>query len=67
VHIILTDHDCPLGYLLLHCVCLFLELDAYAALEVHTTETISAGWHAIQAFLTYLQVCLLTFPHMIIH
>jgi hypothetical protein len=66
-HTILTEDDCPLGYLLLRCIRLFLELDAYAALEVHTTETISAGRHAIQAFSTYLHVCLLVFPQMIIH
>ncbi|KAG1860911.1 hypothetical protein F4604DRAFT_1893733 [Suillus subluteus] len=54
-HEILTEDDCPLGYLLLRCIRLFLELDAYAALEVHTTETISAGRHAVQAFSTYLQ------------
>ncbi|KAG1792747.1 uncharacterized protein HD556DRAFT_1309046 [Suillus plorans] len=53
-HTILTEDDCLLGYLLLCCICLFLELNAYAALEVHTTETISASRHAIQAFSTYL-------------
>jgi hypothetical protein len=42
-HTILTEDDSPLGYLLLHCIWLFLEVDAYVALEVHTTETISAG------------------------
>jgi len=66
-HMILTEDDCPLGYLLLCCIHLFLELDAYAALEVHTTETISAGQHSIQAFSTYLHVYLLMFPQMIIH
>ncbi|KAG1888602.1 hypothetical protein F4604DRAFT_1877195 [Suillus subluteus] len=54
-HTILTEDECPLGYLLLRCIHLFLELDMYAALQVHTTETISAGQHAIQAFSTYLQ------------
>ncbi|KAG1862822.1 hypothetical protein DFJ58DRAFT_715227 [Suillus subalutaceus] len=54
-HAILTKDECPLGYLLLRCIRLFLELDMYAALQVHTTETISAGRHAIQAFSTYLQ------------
>ncbi|KAG1879750.1 hypothetical protein F4604DRAFT_1922961 [Suillus subluteus] len=54
-HAILTEDECPLGYLLLRCIRLFLELDMYAALQVHTTETISAGRHAIQAFSTYLQ------------
>ncbi|KAG1731038.1 hypothetical protein EDD22DRAFT_1014271, partial [Suillus occidentalis] len=55
-HAILTEDDSPLGYLLLRCIRHFLEVDAYAALEVHTTETISAGRHAVQAFSTYLQV-----------
>ncbi|KAG1761219.1 hypothetical protein EV702DRAFT_1053129, partial [Suillus placidus] len=54
-HEILMEDDCPLGYLLLRCICLFLKLDAYTALEVHTTETISAGRHVVQAFSTYLQ------------
>ncbi|KAG2037928.1 hypothetical protein BDR03DRAFT_981931 [Suillus americanus] len=54
-HTILTEDECPLGYLLLCCIRLFLELDTHAALQVHTTETISASRHAIQAFLTYLQ------------
>ncbi|KAG1749387.1 hypothetical protein EDD22DRAFT_981848 [Suillus occidentalis] len=54
-HAILTEDDSPLGYLLLRCIRHFLEVDAYAALEVHTTETISAGRHAVQAFSTYLQ------------
>ncbi|KAG2150890.1 hypothetical protein DEU56DRAFT_908528 [Suillus clintonianus] len=37
-HAILTEDDCPRGYLLLRCTRLFLEVDAYAALEVHTTS-----------------------------
>ncbi|KAG1829942.1 hypothetical protein EV424DRAFT_1316050 [Suillus variegatus] len=53
-HTILTEDDCLLGYLLLCCICLFLELNAYAALEDHTTETISTSRHAIQAFSAYL-------------
>jgi hypothetical protein len=66
-HTILTEDDSPLGYLLLRCIRLFLKVDAYAALEVHTTETISAGQHAVQAFSTYLQVCLPEFTWVIIH
>ncbi|KAG2355923.1 hypothetical protein BDR07DRAFT_1381182 [Suillus spraguei] len=42
-HAILMKDDFPLGYLLLCCIHLFLEVDAYAALEVYMTETISAG------------------------
>ncbi|KAG1773661.1 hypothetical protein EV702DRAFT_1181089 [Suillus placidus] len=49
-HDILTKNDCPLGYLLLRCVRLYLEMDMYAALEVHTTNTIEEGRHTVQAF-----------------
>ncbi|KAG2157658.1 uncharacterized protein EDB93DRAFT_1238515 [Suillus bovinus] len=49
-HDILTEQDCPLGYLLLRCVCLYLELDMYALLEVHMTETISSGHHTHHMF-----------------
>ncbi|KAG1888651.1 hypothetical protein F4604DRAFT_1889529 [Suillus subluteus] len=54
-HAIVTEDECPLGYLLLRCIRLFIEIDMYAALEVHTTDTICAGRHAVQAFSTYLQ------------
>ncbi|KAG1771406.1 hypothetical protein EV702DRAFT_977341 [Suillus placidus] len=49
-HGILTEHDSPFGYLLLRCVRLYLEIDTYAAFEVHTTSTINAGRSAVQAF-----------------
>lgn len=58
-HNILTEADCPLGYLLLRCVRLYLELDMYASLEVHTTETISSGRHTHLAFAALLRVCLI--------
>ncbi|KAG2090404.1 uncharacterized protein F5147DRAFT_748245 [Suillus discolor] len=54
-HTIVTEDECPIGYLLLRCIRLFLEVDLYAALEVHTADTIRAGRHAVQAFSTYLQ------------
>ncbi|KAG2092632.1 uncharacterized protein F5147DRAFT_747990 [Suillus discolor] len=54
-HTIVTEDGCPIGYLLLRCIRLFLEVDLYAALEVHTADTIHAGRHAVQAFSTYLQ------------
>ncbi|KAG1861504.1 hypothetical protein DFJ58DRAFT_715418 [Suillus subalutaceus] len=54
-HAIVTEDECLLGYLLLRCIRLFIEIDMYAALEVHTTDTIRAGRHAVQAFSTYLQ------------
>ncbi|KAG1858282.1 hypothetical protein C8R48DRAFT_748763 [Suillus tomentosus] len=49
-HDILPEQDCPLGYLLLRCVRLYLELDMYASLEVHTAETISSGRHTHRMF-----------------
>ncbi|KAG1733838.1 hypothetical protein EDB19DRAFT_1896555 [Suillus lakei] len=53
-HNILTEADCPLSYLLLRCVQLYLELNMYASLEVHTTETISSGRHTHLAFAALL-------------
>ncbi|KAG1861785.1 hypothetical protein DFJ58DRAFT_744178 [Suillus subalutaceus] len=49
-HDVLTENDSPLGYFLLRCVHLYLEMDMYAALEVHTTNTIKEGRHTVQAF-----------------
>ncbi|KAG2029713.1 hypothetical protein BDR03DRAFT_801240, partial [Suillus americanus] len=48
-HNILTEDKSPLGYLLLRCVQLYLEVDIYTAFEVHTTTTISEGRGAVQA------------------
>ncbi|KAG2047496.1 hypothetical protein BDR06DRAFT_897233 [Suillus hirtellus] len=53
-HDILPKQDCPLSYLLLRCVHLYLELDMYASLEVHTAETISSGHHTHCMFLAIL-------------
>ncbi|KAG1741895.1 uncharacterized protein EDB91DRAFT_1237102 [Suillus paluster] len=55
-HDILTERDCPLGYLLLRCVRLYLELDMYASLEVHTAETISSGHHTHRMFSAILHL-----------
>ncbi|KAG1879450.1 hypothetical protein C8R48DRAFT_668287 [Suillus tomentosus] len=49
-HDVLTKTDSPLGYFLLRCVHLYLEMDMYAALEVHTVNTIKEGRHTVQAF-----------------
>ncbi|KAG1838007.1 hypothetical protein F4604DRAFT_1885610 [Suillus subluteus] len=49
-HDVLTENDSPLGYFLLQCVRLYLEMDMYAALEVHTTNTIEEGRHTVQVF-----------------
>lgn len=62
-HDILTEADCPIGYLLLRCVRLYIELDMYASLEVHTAETISSGRHTHCAFSAILQVCYMYLCH----
>ncbi|KAG2101790.1 hypothetical protein BD769DRAFT_1697154 [Suillus cothurnatus] len=54
-HNIFTEHDSPLGYLLLRCTRLYIEMDIYAALEVHTANTITEGRHTVQAFTALIQ------------
>ncbi|KAG1879197.1 hypothetical protein F4604DRAFT_1679613 [Suillus subluteus] len=54
-HNILTEEDSPLGYLLLHCVRLYLEVDMYTAFEVHTANTISEGRSTIQALIAFMK------------
>ncbi|KAG1821702.1 uncharacterized protein BJ212DRAFT_1297041 [Suillus subaureus] len=49
-HNILTEQDLPLGYLLLRCIHLYLEMDMYAVIEVHMANTIHEGRHTVQAF-----------------
>ncbi|KAG1884643.1 hypothetical protein F4604DRAFT_1878660 [Suillus subluteus] len=39
-----------LPYLLLRCICEYVNIDMYAALEVHTSETIVEGHQAIKEF-----------------
>lgn len=66
-HTIVTEDKCPLGYHLLRCIRLFIEVDMYAALKVHTTDTICAGQHAVKGFSTYLQVHFLDWSLKIVH
>ncbi|KAG1816991.1 hypothetical protein EV424DRAFT_1624504 [Suillus variegatus] len=54
-HDILTEEASPLGYLLLRCVRLYLEVDMYAAFEVHTANTISEGRSAVQALTAFMK------------
>lgn len=58
-HDILTEEASPLGYLLLRCVRLYLEVDMYAAFEVHTANTISEGRSAVQALTAFMKVSLI--------
>ncbi|KAG2134977.1 hypothetical protein BD769DRAFT_1664923 [Suillus cothurnatus] len=45
-----------LPYLLLRCICEYVNIDMYAALEVHTLETIAVGCLAIMEFTQLLDV-----------
>jgi len=54
-HDIVIEKDSPFGYLLLRCVHLYLEVDMYSALEVHTADTISAGRHTFNTFSALLE------------
>jgi hypothetical protein len=53
---ILEETD-PHGYLLLRCLRSYIILDMYAALEVHTTETIAAGRAEVLKFSALMKVC----------
>jgi hypothetical protein len=48
--------ESKLAYLLLRCIRAYLEVDWYAALEVHTTKTIAAGQAALQEFSELMDV-----------
>ncbi|KAG1808410.1 uncharacterized protein BJ212DRAFT_1303023 [Suillus subaureus] len=54
--IIFSAHDVidrathALPYLLLRCICEYVNIDMYATLEVHTSETIAVGRQAIKEF-----------------
>ncbi|KAG2343754.1 hypothetical protein BDR05DRAFT_975792 [Suillus weaverae] len=54
-HNILTEEASPLGYFLLHCVHLYLEVDMYADFEVHTVNMINEGRSAVQALPAFMK------------
>ncbi|KAG1901334.1 uncharacterized protein F5891DRAFT_1128092 [Suillus fuscotomentosus] len=47
---VLSRTNSELGYLLLRCICCYVDLDIYAALEVHTEDTTAAGRDALSRF-----------------
>jgi hypothetical protein len=55
-HHILTQNNCPDGFLLLKLLCSYLELDMYASLTVHTDVTIELGKAEFLRFDEVLQV-----------
>jgi hypothetical protein len=46
----------PSGYLLLKCIHSYLELNMYATLELHTMETLTAGWAALLKYSSLIEV-----------
>ncbi|KAG1761220.1 hypothetical protein EV702DRAFT_1053130 [Suillus placidus] len=48
--VLLNAGESKLAYLLLQCICAYLEVDWCTALKVHTTKTIAAGQEALQEF-----------------
>ncbi|KAG2336213.1 hypothetical protein BDR05DRAFT_1006072 [Suillus weaverae] len=53
---VLSRTNSELGYLLLCCICCYVDLDIYAALEVHTEDTIAAGRDALSQFSTLMDL-----------
>jgi hypothetical protein len=56
LHNILDETSDPAGYLLLKCVRSYSELNMYAAMEVHTEDTIAAGRRELLKYDTLLKV-----------
>ena len=50
------DEEDPALYLLFQCIRSYVELDMYAALEVHTTETLAAGRAELETFSASIRV-----------
>lgn len=55
-HNLLREDNDPLGYLLLRCLRSYLVVDMYAAMEVHTEETIASGRAMLSQFGTLINV-----------
>jgi hypothetical protein len=53
---VLSRTNSELGYLLLCCTRCYVDLDIYAALEVHTEDTIAAGRDALSRFSMLMDV-----------
>ena len=64
MHNVLLEKKNPLGYLLLCCLQSYLVIDMYAALEVHTEDTIAAGRKEILKFSCLIQVRCFSLPCM---
>ena len=56
MHSLLEESESSEGYLLLRVLHSYLILDTYAAMEVHTTETIEAGRKELAQFESLMNV-----------
>jgi hypothetical protein len=56
MHSLLEESESSEGYLLLRVLRSYLILDTYAAMEVHTTETIEAGRKELAQFESLMNV-----------
>jgi hypothetical protein len=63
-HAILMEADSPNGYLLLQVLHIYLTIDAFAAMEVHTEDTIKEGRSEIATFKQKMDVCSSYQPHL---
>jgi len=57
-HNVLTEKKSPVGYLILHMLQIYLDLDMWESLEVHTTDTITLDCQAVLQFSAVLMVCI---------
>jgi hypothetical protein len=53
----LTEANSPNGYLLLQVLRTYLTIDSFAAMEVHTEDTIKEGRSEIATFKQKMDVC----------
>ncbi|KAI6018448.1 hypothetical protein BKA83DRAFT_4495953 [Pisolithus microcarpus] len=54
-HDVLLQNTEKEGYLLLHCLRAYIEIDLYTVLELHTVNLLAAGWEALSTFNVLMQ------------
>jgi hypothetical protein len=54
----LIPRDKKEGWHLLHCLHSFAIIDLYLSFEVHTEQTLAAGWHELRNFAQRMRVCI---------
>ncbi|KAK0499677.1 hypothetical protein EDD18DRAFT_1102989 [Armillaria luteobubalina] len=54
-HAIFTAANDPIGYILLRALHVYMELDVYASLTLHTSDTLRDGWARIPIFASVIE------------